>query len=118
MSWETGNQVPRKKEFISNEDLLKKKGFLEDQFLRNNVTFATDLITGVQLFPFQHMAIKSMLETDYFLGVWSRGMSKSYTTGIYAVLDAILNQGVETGILSRSFRQSKMIFKQNLKLIY
>jgi hypothetical protein len=75
------------------------------------VTFATDLITGVQLFPFQHMAIKSMLETDYFLGVWSRGMSKSYTTGIYAVLDAILNQGVETGILSRSFRQSKMIFK-------
>ena len=120
MSWEAGNQIPRKKEFISNEELLKKKGFLEEkeakllfyQFLRNNTTFATDLITGVQLFPFQHMAIKSMLETDYFLGVWSRGMSKSYTTGIYAVLDAILNQGVETGILSRSFRQSKMIFKK------
>ena len=120
MSWETGNQAQRKKEFISNEELLQKKGFLEEkeakllfyEFLRNNVTFATDLITGVQLFPFQHMAIKSMLETDYFLGVWSRGMSKSYTTGIYAVLDAILNQGVETGILSRSFRQSKMIFKK------
>ena len=120
MSWETGNQVPRKQEFISNEELLKKKGFLEEkeakllfyQFLRSNITFSTDLITGVQLFPFQHMAIKSMLESDYFLGVWSRGMSKSYTTGIYAVLDAILNQGVETGILSRSFRQSKMIFKK------
>ena len=120
MSWETGNQIPRKQEFISNEELLKKKGFLEEkeakllfyQFLRNNITFSTDLITGVQLFPFQHMAIKSMLESDYFLGVWSRGMSKSYTTGIYAVLDAILNQGVETGILSRSFRQSKMIFKK------
>ena len=114
MSWETGSQIPRKNEYISNEDLLKKKGFLEEreakllfyEFLRNNTTFATDLITGVQLFPFQHMAIKSMLESDYFLGVWSRGMSKSYTTGIYAVLDAILNQGVETGILSRSFRQS------------
>lgn len=120
MSWETGNQILRKKEFISNEELLNKKGFLEEkeakllfyQFLRNNTTFTTDLITGVQLFPFQHMAIKSMLESDYFLGVWSRGMSKSYTTGIYAVLDAILNQGVETGILSRSFRQSKMIFKK------
>ena len=120
MSWETGSQIPRKNEYISNEGLLKKKGFLEEreakllfyEFLRNNTTFATDLITGVQLFPFQHMAIKSMLESDYFLGVWSRGMSKSYTTGIYAVLDAILNQGVETGILSRSFRQSKMIFKK------
>jgi len=120
MSWEAGNQKERKKEFISNEELFKKDGFLEEkeakllfyQFLRNNVTFATDLITGVQLFPFQHMAIKSMLESDYFLGVWSRGMSKSYTTGIFAVLDAILNQGVEIGILSRSFRQSKMIFKK------
>jgi len=55
---------------------------------------------------------KACWKAIYFLGVWSRGMSKSYTTGIYAVLDAILNQGVETGILSRSFRQSKMIFKK------
>jgi hypothetical protein len=120
MSWETGNQVPRKSQLISNEELAKISGYLEEreakllfyQFLRNNTTFATDLITGVKLFPFQHMAIKGMLESDYFLGVWSRGMSKSYTTGIYAILDAILNQGVETGILSRSFRQSKMIFKK------
>ena len=120
MSWEIGNQAPRKSRLISNEELALIPGYIEEreakllfyQFLRNNTTFATDLITGVKLFPFQHMAIKGMLESDYFLGVWSRGMSKSYTTGIYAVLDAILNQGVETGILSRSFRQSKMIFKK------
>jgi len=120
MSWETGNQKNRANLFRSNDDIAKIDGFLEEreakllfyEFLRNNVTFATDLITGVKLFPFQHMAIKSMLETDYFLGVWSRGMSKSYTTGLYAVLDSILNQGIETGILSRSFRQSKMIFKK------
>jgi len=36
MSWETGNQVPRKKEFISNEDLLKKKGFLEEKEAKRN----------------------------------------------------------------------------------
>jgi hypothetical protein len=120
MSWETGNQRIRKNQFISNEELSEKQGFLEEreakllfyQFLRNNITFTTDLITGVKLFPFQHMAVKSMLESDYFLGVWSRGMSKSYTTGIFAILDAILNQGIEIGIMSRSFRQSKMIFKK------
>ena len=120
MSWELGNQKVRKSKLISNEELLKKEGYLEEreakllfyEFLRNNITFSTDLITGVKLFPFQHMAIKAMLESDYFLGVWSRGMSKSYTTGIFAALDAILNQGVEIGILSRSFRQSKMIFKK------
>ncbi len=59
------------------------------------------------------MAIKAMMESDYFLGIWSRGMSKSFSTGIFALLDAILNQGVQIGILSKSFRQSKMIFKKD-----
>jgi len=84
MSWETGNQVPRKSHLISNEELSQISGYIEQreakllfyEFLRNNITFATDLITGVKLFPFQHMAIKAMLESDYFLAVWSRGLSK------------------------------------------
>lgn len=120
MAWEEGAQKRKNKEdfnrFLSNID-----GYIEDEeeakillykFLRENITFATNLLSGVDLFPFQHMAIKAMFETDYTLGVWSRGMSKSFTTGIYAFLDAILNQGVEIGILSKSFRQSKMIFKK------
>lgn len=82
------------------------------KFLKENITFSTDLISGIKLFPFQHMAIKAMFETDYFLGVWSRGMSKSFTTAVFAYLDAIFNQGVEIGILSKSFRQAKMIFKK------
>jgi hypothetical protein len=119
MAWIEGNQNRRKKENI-NEDILNVEGFLEEdeakenlyKFLRENTTFTTNLVAGVDLFPFQHMAIKAMFETDYFMGVWSRGMSKSFTTGIYAFLDAILNQGVEIGILAASFRQSKQIFKK------
>src|SRR6056300_21169 len=119
MSWDEGQQKRQVKEDF-NKLLLSKEGFLEEdeakvllyKFLRENITFSTDLISGVELFPFQHMAIKAMFETDYTLGIWSRGMSKSFTTGIYAFLDAILNQGVEIGILSKSFRQSKMIFKK------
>jgi hypothetical protein len=46
---------------ITNEELLQKDGYIEEreakllfyQFLRNNITFSTDLITGVKLFPFQ-----------------------------------------------------------------
>ena len=53
-----------------------------------------------------------MMETDYFLGIWSRGMSKSFSTAVFAILDAIMNQGVQIGIISKSFRQSKMIFKK------
>ena len=120
MSGNKGTQHRRAPYLRNNEELLKLDGFLEEkeaklalyEFLRNNITFTTDLILGVKLFPFQHMAIKSMFETDYFLGVWSRGMSKSFTTGVFAALDAVLNQGVEIGILSKSFRQAKMIFKK------
>ena len=119
MSWEQGYQKRQSKEDF-NKELLSREGFIDEdeakillyKFLRENVTFATDLLSGVELFPFQHMAIKAMFETDYTLGIWSRGMSKSFTTGVYAFLDAILNQGVEIGILSKSFRQSKMIFKK------
>jgi hypothetical protein len=39
-------------------------------------------------------------------------MSKSFSTGIFALLDAMLNQGVHIGIISKSFRQSKMIFRK------
>jgi hypothetical protein len=119
MTWDSGSQGSRKVSDI-NKELSDKFGFLEEReaklllykFLRENITFTTELISGIKLFPFQHMAIKAMFETDYFMGVWSRGMSKSFTTGVYALLDAILNQGVEIGILSKSFRQAKMIFKK------
>lgn len=120
MTWDTGKQLPRDSFKDINNLILDKKGYLEEReaklllykFLRNNITFAADLLAGVKLFPFQHMGIKSMFQTDYFLGVWSRGMSKSWTTGVFAFLDAILNQGVQIGIISKSFRQSKMIFKK------
>ena len=122
MAWEKGNQKERisKTRDINKQLLADGLGFLEEKeakilfykFLRENTTFAVDLLMGIKLFPFQHMAVKAMFQTDYFMGVWSRGMSKSFTTGIYAMLDAVLNQGVEIGILSKSFRQAKMIFKK------
>lgn len=119
MAWNKGDQNRREKIDV-NQEILDLEGFLEEneakqnlyKFLKDNITFTTSLIAGVDLFPFQHMAIKAMFETDYFMGVWSRGMSKSFTTGVYAFLDAIMHQGVEIGILAASFRQSKQIFKK------
>jgi hypothetical protein len=120
MSWHTGKQTSRNRYRDVNQEILAKEGYLEEReakillykFLRQNPSFATELLTGVKLFPFQHMAVKAMMETDYFLGIWSRGMSKSFSTAIFAILDAIMNQGVHIGIISKSFRQAKMIFKK------
>lgn len=120
MAWIEGNQKKRKHFANINHEILTKEGFLEEReakillykFLKENPSFTCELLTGIRLFPFQHMAIKAMMLTDYFLGIWSRGQSKSFTTGLFAALDATLNQGVHIGIISKSFRQSRMIFNK------
>ena len=120
MAWEKGHQILHKKFENVNQEILDTKGFIEEEkakvllykFLKENPSFTSELISGVSLFPFQHMAIKAMMETDYFLGIWSRGLSKSFTTGVFAAMDAILHQGVYIGIISKSFRQSRMIFNK------
>ena len=120
MAWIEGNQK-RKSAFSKvNEQILKQKGYIEERdakillykFLRNNISFSSEMICGVKLFPFQHLAIKTMFETDYSMMVWSRGLSKSFTCAVFASLDAILNQGVHIGIVSKTFRQAKMIFRK------
>ena len=78
MSWETGNQKLHKKFKNINQEILDTSGFIDEKkakillykFLKENPSFSSELITGVSLFPFQHMAIKAMMETDYFLGIW------------------------------------------------
>ena len=67
MAWIEGNQKRKNKPNI-NEEILGIKGFLEEdkakvkmyEFLKENITFTTNLVSGVDLFPFQHMAIKAM----------------------------------------------------------
>jgi hypothetical protein len=124
MAWIEGSQSPLHHRFKTNEEIEKITGFLEEKearlllyhFLRQNLTFTTNLITGMEIYPFQHLAIKAMLESDYFLAVWGRGLSKTTCAAIFIILDSYLNQGVETGIISSSFRQSKMIFNSILKI--
>jgi intein/homing endonuclease len=78
MAWEEGHQILHKKFNNVNQQILDLKGFIEEEeskiwlykFLRENPSFTCELLSGVSLFPFQHMAIKSMMETDYFLGIW------------------------------------------------
>ena len=69
MSWDIGNQKPLKREPV-NDQIMNLEGYLEDtkakiwlyKFLKENVTFTTELLTGIELFPFQHMAVKAMME--------------------------------------------------------
>jgi hypothetical protein len=119
MSWEPWAQRSLNKENV-NERLAKAEGFLEEKdaqlwlydFFKENTQFAVDMLMGIELLPFQSMMIKAMIKSDYFMAILSRGGSKSFSTAVFLALYACLNQGVHIGVISASFRQSKMIMKK------
>jgi hypothetical protein len=67
---------------------------------------------GVKLFPFQAMAIKGMMVSDYSMFVFSRGMSKTFSTAVYVLMECLLNPNANIGVIAGSFRQSKQIFQK------
>lgn len=117
--WENGQHCTKPSRNI-NDTLMELKGTLKDRdakitfvdFLRNNPTFATQLIMGIKLFPLQQMILKAMFQRDNFLAVCSRGLGKSYIGAIFCVLYAIFNPGVKIAIVSKTFRQARMMFKK------
>lgn len=123
MAWIEGAQPPLPKDDV-NTRLAKVDGYMEEKdaklwlhdFFKENTQFAVDVLMGVELFPFQSMMIKTMMKSDYFLGILGRGSSKTFSCGIFLALYAALNQGVHIGVLSASFRQSKGIMKKILDI--
>ena len=75
--WTQGKQPVNEIDKI-NERLMKHDGYLEEdvarqelvRFLRSNIGFTCKIIAGLDLFPFQEIAIKSMFAKDYVLGIW------------------------------------------------
>lgn len=123
MSWQAGCQPIRKKDY-TNEDLAKVEGFLEEKdaklwlekFFRENLTFLSKVLTGVELLEFQSMMVKAMFNVDYFLAICSRGSGKSFICAIFLILYASLNQGIKIGIIANSFRQARLLMQKILDL--
>jgi intein/homing endonuclease len=81
--WEEGKQEYKPKRNVHDE-LFSKKGYLSEEealkwlveYFKTNVGEATKYLLGVDLFPFQEMIVKTMLQKDYVLGILSRGVGK------------------------------------------
>jgi len=122
VAWDKGKQRYRYEYSATkiNEKLLAIEGDMKEEeakyqlyrFLRNNVGYTCELFLGVRLFPFQEMAIKSMMIGDYSMFVFSRGLSKTFSTAIYVILECLLNPSANIGVIAGTFRQSKQIFSK------
>lgn len=119
MSWNSGVQPMVRPERVNNE-LAKIEGFMEEKdakywlykFFKANPSIAAFHLMGVRLLPFQQILIKGMMQNDYTLAILSRSGGKTWLTGVFVGLYALLNPGVHIGIISATFRQSKEVMKK------
>lgn len=115
MSWLEGREVKTNKELpeaqwerqfaiegFMEEDIAKQELF---KFLKSNVSVAANLLLGIDLYPIQSIIVKTMMERDYVIDIISRGGSKSFLSGIFAALYALMTPNSKIGIISSSFRQ-------------
>jgi hypothetical protein len=65
----------------------------------------------MELFPFQEMALRAMLQKDLFLMICGRGLSKTFVAAMFCWFYSVFFPRVKIGILSKSFRQTKNLFK-------
>ncbi len=87
------------------------------EFLYHNPAFLMDIIAGVKMFPMQELIIKGWMQNDYNLGVWGRGVSKSWTVALFAALWGVFKPNTKIVIVSFSFRASRRILEQIEKFV-
>ncbi len=86
------------------------------KFLRRNVGFTTELLTGIKLAPYQIITIKAMLDRNYGLCVWGRGVGKTFCAAVYCILQCIFEPDTNILIAGPTFRTARFIFNHIEKI--
>lgn len=87
------------------------------KFLRTNIGFTTELISGIKLAPYQEIVLKGMLNRNFSMNVWSRGGGKSFIASIYCFLQCIFEPNTKILIAGPTFRTARFIFNYLEKII-
>tara|TARA_B100000676_G_C18050917_1_gene831105 strand:+ start:313 stop:2133 length:1821 start_codon:yes stop_codon:yes gene_type:complete len=108
-----------------NDEFLSLKGELQDKeakislarFLRANVGFTTELISGLKLAPFQEITLKGMLNRNFSMCVWGRGCGKTFIASVFCFLQCLFEPGTKILIAGPTFRTARFIFNHLEKLV-
>ena len=121
--WYEGKTV--KDSINLNQELLKLKGELSDKqakitlakFLRHNLAFTTELISGIKLAPFQEITLRGLMTRNFSMCVWGRGCGKTFIASVFAFLQCIFNPGTKILIAGPTFRTARFIFNNLEKIV-
>jgi hypothetical protein len=73
--------------------------------------FTCRTLFGIDLYPFQHVILKTLWNKPFPMLIGARGMGKSFILALYGMLRLLFNQGCKVAIVGAAFRQAKVIFE-------
>ena len=108
-----------------NAELMNLKGPLDDKeakislakFLRANLGFTTELISGIKLAPYQEVTLKGLFNRNFSMCVWGRGCGKSFIAAVYCFLQCIFEPNTKILIAGPTFRTARFIFDNLEKFV-
>lgn len=83
---------------------------------QENFYFTCEQLFGKTLHPFQLAILRELWIRPYPMLIATRGAGKTFLLGLYALLRAILVQGVKVVIVGSAFRQSQAVFNYALEV--
>ena len=101
-----------------NAELMNLKGILNDKdakislakFLRANLGFTTELISGIKLAPYQEIHLKGLLNRNFSMCVFGRGCGKSFIASVFCFLQCVFEPNTKILIAGPTFRTARFIF--------
>ena len=115
-----------KKDFPNlNDELKLLEGELKNKeakislakFLRGNLGFTTELISGIKLAPYQEITLKGLMNRNFSMCVWGRGCGKTFIASVFCFLQCIFEPGTKILIAGPTFRTARFIFNNLEKIV-
>lgn len=111
--------------FDYNQELRKLTGDLDNiqskitlaKFLHHNIGFTFNLFSGMELFEFQEIVIKAILNRDVSMIIGGRGVGKSFLIAALCILYPIFNPNSAMCLISTNFRGSRRILEMAQKIV-
>lgn len=119
------NENFKSSKLYKNDEFLKLEGDLNSKdakislakFLRGNLAFTTELISGIKLAPFQEITLRGMLDRNFSMCVWGRGCGKTFIASVFCFLQCIFEPGTKILIAGPTFRTARFIFQNLEKMV-
>jgi hypothetical protein len=116
----------KEKEILNvNEELLGISGNLENKeakitlarFLRANLGFTAELVSGIKLAPYQEITLKAFFNRNFNMCIWGRGCGKSFIAAVYCFLQCVFEPNTKILIAGPTFRTARFIFNNLEKIV-